>query len=193
VTGTVLVDGEDITELRPHGTAITIMRRRVGMLFPRPHPFPLSLFENVAYGVQFQGGDSRSELHRLIERCLYQVGLWAEVKDRLKQSSMLLSLGQQQRLCLARALAVGPEVLLLDEPCAILDLGERQMMENLIARLGLGLTVILVTSDPRQAERLAHFTGVFLSGRLIEYAPTYRLFTQAQDQRTRAFVADHFR
>ena len=192
MTGTVFLDGEDIMGIGQFGTAITLLRRRVGMLFQHPNTFPLSIFENVAYGVRSQEDCSRSELHHRVERGLHQVGLWNEVKDRLHQSALLLSLGEQQRLCLARALAVGPEVLLLDEPCAILDHSTTQMIEDLIARLGLHLTVILVTSNPRQAKRLAHFTGVFLSGRLVEYAPTHHLFTQAQDQRARAFVADHF-
>ena len=193
LAGTVLVNGEDITLLNPNGTAITRLRRRVGMLFQRPNPFPLSIFENVAYGIRSEGRQLQSELPTIVERSLQQVGLWGEVKHRLGQSALQLSLGQQQLLCLARALAVAPEVLLLDEPCAILDPAATRMMEDLIAQTGLGITVILMTSNPRQAQRLAHYSGVFLAGRLIECAPTHRLFTAPQDQRTRAIIADFSR
>ncbi|MGZ3583464.1 MAG: phosphate ABC transporter ATP-binding protein PstB [Ktedonobacterales bacterium] len=189
VTGRVLVAGEDIYA---PSTDVVRLRQRVGMVFQRPNPFPKSIFENVAYGLHVQGGHSRGQLHEIVEKPLRGAALWDEVKDRLNQSALSLSGGQQQRLCIARALAVEPEVLLMDEPCSALDPIATLKIEELIDQLKQRYTIAIVTHNLQQAGRVSQYTGFFLSGNLIEFAPTTQIFSRPQDKRTEDFITGRF-
>lgn len=165
------------------------LRRRVGMLFQRPNPFPLSLYDNVAYGPRVHGVTERRKLDSLVERSLRAVGLWEEVRGRLGASALGLSGGQQQRLCLARCLAVEPEVLLMDEPTSALDPASTARLEELIRTLKGNYTVVIVTHNLAQARRVADRTAFFLAGELIEAGETAQIFTDAADPRTRDYVS----
>ncbi len=189
VTGQVMFDGEDI--LQP-GTDVVRLRQRVGMVFQRPNPFPKSIFENVAYGLRVLGGYSPAQLREIVEKTLRGAALWDEVKDRLNQSALSLSGGQQQRLCIARALAVEPEVLLMDEPCSALDPIATLKIEELIDQLKQRYTIAIVTHNLQQAGRVSQYTGFFLSGNLIEFAPTTQIFARPQDKRTEDFITGRF-
>ncbi len=183
--GKVLLDGEDIRRLD-----LTMLRRRVGMVFQRPNPFPKSIFENVAFGPRVNSlPGSRAEI---VERCLREADLWNEVKDKIKAPASTLSGGQQQRLCIARALAVVPEVLLLDEPCSALDPNSTSRIEDLLVRLAPSCTLILVTHNIQQAARVAHRTGFFLNGQLLEEAPTQDLFQNPKHPQTAAYLKGSF-
>ncbi|HEX6817861.1 MAG TPA: phosphate ABC transporter ATP-binding protein PstB [Ktedonobacterales bacterium] len=189
VTGTAQLDGEDI-----YGSNMDVvgLRQRIGMVFQRPNPFPKSIFDNVAYGLRVQGGHSARAVSETVERSLRDAALWDEVKDRLHASALGLSGGQQQRLCIARALAVRPEVILMDEPASALDPIATLKIEELIQQLKQRYTIAIVTHNLQQAGRVSDYTGFFLSGSLIEFGPTNRLFSQPQDKRTEDFITGRF-
>ena len=187
LTGRVLLEGEDI-----HSMEVTALRRRVGMVFQRPNPFPKSIYENVAYGLRLGGRMSRGELNAAVEKSLRRAALWDEVKDQLHASALSISGGQQQRLCIARALAVEPEALLLDEPCSALDPISTAKIEDLISELKQVCTIVLVTHNMQQAARVAEFTGFFLLGKLIEFDKTEKIFTTPSDKRTEDYITGRF-
>jgi phosphate transport system ATP-binding protein len=189
LVGQVTLDGEDIYTRTTDPVAV---RRRVGMVFQRSNPFPSSIFDNVAYGLRLNRQLSRAELELKVEEALRAAGLWEEVKDRLGTTASMLSGGQQQRLCIARALAVEPEVLLFDEPASALDPTSTQRVEELVLELGRKLTVVIVTHNLQQASRVADRTAFFLLGRLVEYAPTVALFTNPHQEQTEAYVSGRF-
>jgi phosphate transport system ATP-binding protein len=187
-TGNILVDGQD---LHARGVDPVDLRRRVGMVFQRPNPFPtLSIFDNVAAGLKLNG--IRGNHAEVVERSLKQSALWDEVKDRLHQSALSLSGGQQQRLCIARALAIGPEVLLMDEPASALDPIATAKIEELINELRENLTIIIVTHNLQQAARVAGFTAFFYMGELIEHGETEQIFTNPRESRTEDYVTGKF-
>jgi phosphate transport system ATP-binding protein len=188
VTGEVVVDGENI--LAPNVDVVDI-RRRIGMVFQRPNPFPKSIFDNVAYGPRLQGL-RRAALQERVEKSLMAAALWDEVKDKLGQSGLALSGGQQQRLCIARALAVEPEVILMDEPCSALDPIATLKIEELIVELVKDYTIVIVTHNMQQAARVSQFTGFFLSGKLIEYATTTEIFEHPKRKETEDYISGRF-
>lgn len=168
------------------------LRRRVGMVFQKPNPFPKTIFENVAYGVRLHFKTTKSELEGLVEQCLRKAALWEEVKDRLHESAQGLSGGQQQRLCIARAIAVGPELLLMDEPCSALDPASSSRIEDLIYELSEQLTVVIVTHNLQQASRCSNRTVFFMDGQLIEEGETEQMFTAPTNKRTEDYVSGKF-
>jgi phosphate transport system ATP-binding protein len=186
VAGNILLDGENI--YAPH-VDLAELRQRVGMVFQKPNPFPQSVFDNLAFGPRVLGiaGD-RNELQEIVERSLRQAALWDEVKDLLKENALSLSLGQQQRLCIARVLAVHPEVILMDEPASALDPIATGKIEELIAALREEYTIIIVTHNMQQAARVSDFTGLFWLGELIEYSPTERMFTRPDNTITEDYI-----
>jgi phosphate transport system ATP-binding protein len=183
--GVILLDNDDI-----FGLDVVRLRRRVGMVFQRPNPFPKSIFENVAFGLRVNG--FKGSLAESVERSLRRAALWDEVKDKLHKSAYELSGGQQQRLCIARALAVEPEVLLLDEPCSALDPVTTAKIEELLFNLKEYCTMVIVTHNMQQAARSSDFTAFMLDGRVVEYQPTARLFTNPSDPRTEAYLTGRF-
>ena len=187
--GTVLLDGEDINRVSTDPVAV---RRRVGMVFQRSNPFPSSVFDNVAYGLRLHRQLTEARLELAIETALRSAALWDEVKDRLDAPASMLSGGQQQRLCIARALAVSPDVLLFDEPASALDPISTARVEELVLALGARMTVVIVTHNLQQASRVADRTAFFLHGRLVEYGPTLDVFTNPRDERTEAYVSGRF-
>jgi phosphate transport system ATP-binding protein len=189
LAGRIDLDGED---LYTPVTDVVALRRRVGMVFQRSNPFPSSIFDNVAYGLRLHLRLSEAQLERRVEESLRSAGLWDEVKDRLDAPAGSLSGGQQQRLCIARALAVEPEVLLFDEPASALDPVSTEHIEELVLQLGRRLTVVIVTHNLQQATRVADRTAFFFLGRLVEYASTFDLFTNPRDSRTEAYVSGRF-
>jgi phosphate transport system ATP-binding protein len=186
--GEALFEGENIYD---KSTDVVLLRQRIGMVFQRPNPFPKSIFDNVAYGLRVQG-QSKKRLPELVEQSLRGAALWDEVKDRLKTSALGLSGGQQQRLCIARALAVKPEVLLMDEPCSALDPIATLKIEELITELSQDYTIVIVTHNMQHAARVSHYTGFFLSGKLIEYAPTVDLFEHPKKKETEDYISGRF-
>ena len=186
--GEAILDGENIYEKK---TDVVLLRQRIGMVFQRPNPFPKSIFENVAYGLHVQG-HSRKAIEETVEQSLRDAALWDEVKDRLKSSALSLSGGQQQRLCIARALAVKPDVLLMDEPASALDPIATLKIEELINDLVERYTIVIVTHNMQQAARISQFTGFFLSGRLIEHSPTVDLFEHPRQQETENYISGRF-
>ncbi len=190
VTGTVRLDGHDIYA---SGVDVVGLRRRVGMVFQRSNPFPKSIFDNVAYGIRINGlASSRSDLHDRVEQSLQRAALWEEVKDRLHDSALALSGGQQQRLCIARALAVEPEVLLMDEPASALDPIATQRIEELIYELKRAYTIVIVTHNMQQAARVSDMTAFFWLGKLIEVGRTEALFTNPREKLTDDYVTGRF-
>ena len=189
VSGRILLDGQDIRDsLLP----IVTLRKRVGMVFQRPNPFPLSVFENVAFGVHVHALAKGLQVAEIVERSLQAVGLWEALKDRLRYSALRLSLEEQQRLCIARLVAVQPEVLLMDEPCSALDPIATSKVEELMNALKASYTVVIVTHNMQQAARVSDFTGFMLLGELVEFGPTNRLFTNPSDSRTEAYLTGRF-
>ncbi len=186
--GEAIMDGINIYA---RSTDVVGLRQRVGMVFQRPNPFPKSIYDNIAYGLQIQG-KSRSFIEEQVEKSLRGAAIWDEVKDRLKQSALGLSGGQQQRLCIARALAVQPEVLLMDEPCSALDPIATLKIEELITQLTEEYTIVIVTHNMQQAARVSQYTGFFLSGKLIEYAPTVDLFKHPKRKETEDYISGRF-
>ena len=173
-------------------TDIVDLRRRVGMVFQKPNPFPKSIYDNVAFGPRLHRRLGRPELDDIVERALRGAALWDEVADRLKDSGLSLSGGQQQRLCIARAIAVGPEVLLMDEPCSALDPKSTARIEELIARLREAYTIVIVTHNMQQAARVSDVTGFFCEGRLVESGATTDLFTNPRDPQTEEYITGRF-
>lgn len=186
--GEALLDGENIYARH---TDVVLLRQRIGMVFQRPNPFPKSIFENIAYGLRVQG-KSNKQVEEAVEQSLRGAALWDEVKDRLKTSALGLSGGQQQRLCIARALAVRPEVLLMDEPCSALDPIATLKIEELITELVKDYTIVIVTHNMQQAARVSQFTGFFLSGKLIEHAKTVDLFERPREKQTEDYISGRF-
>jgi phosphate transport system ATP-binding protein len=189
LSGQVLVAGEDI--YRP-GINLTKLRKRVGMVFQRPNPFPLSIYENVVYGPKVHGRPKREELQEIRERSLQAVHLWDEVKDRLHVSALELTEEQQQRLCIARLLAVEPEILLMDEPCSALDPLATLRIEELMKELKKDYSIIIVTHNMQQAARVSDDTGFMLLGELIEFGPTQKIFTRPDDGRTEDYISGKY-
>jgi len=188
-TGELLLDGEEIYGRR---TDLMDLRRRVGMVFQKSNPFPKSIFENVVFGPRVAGERNRARLHEITERCLRRAALWDEVKDRLNESALKLSGGQQQRLCIARALATDPEVLLLDEPASALDPASTARIEDLIFELKRDYTIVIVTHNMQQAARVADMTAFFFQGHLIEVGPTDQIYTKPREKQTEDYITGRF-
>ncbi len=189
IEGEVLLDGENIYDSR---VDTTLLRKKIGMVFQQPNPFPMSIYDNVAYGPRIHGIKNKSELDDIVEKSLKGAALWEEVSGRLKKSALGLSGGQQQRLCIARALAVEPEVLLMDEPTSALDPISTLKIEDLMDELKEKYTVAIVTHNMQQATRIADHTAFFLVGEVVEYAPTTELFTAPKDSRTEDYITGRF-
>jgi phosphate transport system ATP-binding protein len=190
VTGEILIDGGNIYD---PALDVVELRARVGMVFQKPNPFPKSIFENVAYGPRIHGfSRSKTELAEIVEASLRRAGLWEEVKDRLNDSGTGLSGGQQQRLCIARAIAVSPEVILMDEPCSALDPIATARIEELIDELKNNFTIIIVTHSMQQAARVSQMTAFFHLGNLVETGPTEQVFTNPRDKRTQDYITGRF-
>ncbi len=189
VEGEVLLDGSDIYG---PGTDVVDLRRRVGMVFQKSNPFPKSIFDNVAYGLRINGLCPRSEIPERVEKALRRSALWDEVKDRLDTSALGLSGGQQQRLCIARALAVEPEVLLMDEPCSALDPIATTKVEELIHELKVDFTIVIVTHNMQQAARVSESTAFFMLGRLVEHDRTEKIFTNPGQKITEDYITGRF-
>jgi phosphate transport system ATP-binding protein len=187
--GAIRLDGNDIYAA---GMDVVELRQRVGMVFQRSNPFPKSIYDNVAYGPRINGAAKRSDLDDAVESSLRRAALWDEVKDRLRQSALGLSGGQQQRLCIARALANQPEVLLLDEPCSALDPIATQKIEELLYELKSELTIVIVTHNLQQAARVSDRTAFFFLGRLVEMDSTQTMFTSPREERTEAYITGRF-
>ncbi len=187
--GRILVHGEDIYD---SFTDVVELRKRVGMVFQQPNPFPKSIYENVAYGPRIHGLKNRRQLDEIVERSLKGGALWEEVKDRLHEPALSLSGGQQQRLCIARVLAVQPRILLMDEPTSAIDPIATQRIEDLIRELCVDYTIIIVTHNMQQAARISDHTGFFFQGRMIEWGETAQIFTNPRDQRTEDYVTGRF-
>jgi len=186
ITGEAVIDNHNIYA---NGVDVVSLRRKVGMVFQRPNPFPKSIYENVAYGPKLQGLRSKADLDIIVENSLRQAALWEEVKDRLHVSGFDLSGGQQQRLCIARSLAVGPEILLMDEPASALDPAATAKIEELMLTLKRTLTVIVVTHNMQQAARVSDRTAFLLGGELVEFDATRKIFTTPQDKRTDDYIS----
>ena len=187
MTGKILLDGEDIGDMD-----VTSLRRKVGMVFQRPNPFPKSIFDNIAYGPRINGMVQGKNLPELVEKSLRRAALWDEAKDKLQESAFALSGGQQQRLCIARALAVDPEILLLDEPCSALDPIATSKIEDLLFKLKEQCTIVIVTHNMQQAARVADTTGFFLMGKLIEHDKTDVIFKNPARQETEDYITGRF-
>ena len=189
IDGKVLLDGEDIYE---PGVDTTILRKKVGMVFQQPNPFPMSIYENIAYGPRVHGIRDKKRLDQIVEESLRGAAIFDEVKDRLKKSAMGLSGGQQQRICIARALAVQPEVLLMDEPTSALDPISTSKIEDLMEDLKKKYTVIVVTHNMQQATRVSDQTAFFLVGEMVEFGDTKQIFSYPQDNRTEDYITGRF-
>ena len=189
VEGKVYLDGADIYDKK---CDVNLLRKRVGMVFQKPNPFPMSIFDNVAYGPRTHSRVNRAKLEEIVEKSLRGAALWDEVKDRLKKSALGLSGGQQQRLCIARALAVEPEVLLMDEPTSALDPISTSRIEELATELKKRYTIVMVTHNMQQAARISDHTAFFLLGQMVEFAPTELLFSMPSDRRTEDYITGRF-
>jgi phosphate transport system ATP-binding protein len=189
VTGLIRYQGMDI--FGP-GVDVIDVRRKIGMVFQKPNPFPKSIYENVIYGMRIQGVNDKAALDAVVEESLKKAALWEEVKDRLQQSAFGLSGGQQQRLCIARALAVSPQVLLLDEPCSALDPISTSKIEELIQELKKNYTIVIVTHNMQQAARVSDFTAYMYMGNLIEYGETKLIFTNPRKKETEDYITGRF-
>lgn len=189
IEGKVYLDGKDIYA---SGTDVTQLRKRVGMVFQQPNPFPMSIYDNIAYGPRVHGVKDADRLDEIVENSLRGAVIWDEVKDRLQKSALRLSGGQQQRLCIARALAVEPEVLLMDEPTSALDPASTMKVEELMSELKRRYTVVVVTHNMQQAARVSDDTAFFLAGEVVEFDTARNIFARARDRRTRDYIAGKF-
>ena len=189
ITGDVKLDGEDIYDSR---VDTTVLRKKVGMVFQQPNPFPMSIYDNVAYGPRIHGIKNKKELDKIVKESLEAAALYEEVKDRLNTSALGLSGGQQQRLCIARALAVQPEVILLDEPTSALDPISTLKIEELLLELKKKYTIAIVTHNMQQASRIADYTAFFLVGEMVEYGETKDVFSMPKDKRTEDYITGRF-
>mgnify|MGYP001851945213 FL=1 len=188
ITGDITLDGEDI-----YGNMdVNLLRKRVGMVFQKPNPFPMSIYDNIAYGPRTHGIRSKSKLDDIVEKSLRDAAIWDEVKDRLKKSALGMSGGQQQRLCIARALAVQPEVLLMDEPTSALDPISTTKIEDLAVKLKNDYTIIMVTHNMQQAARISDKTAFFLLGEVVEFGETHQIFSMPKDKRTEDYITGRF-
>ena len=188
ITGKVLLDGEDIY----CDLDINKLRKKVGMVFQKPNPFPMSIYDNIAFGPRTHGIHAKTELDEIVERSLKQAAIWDEVKDRLSKSAMGLSGGQQQRLCIARALAIEPDVLLMDEPTSALDPISTSKIEDLVIELKKKYSIVMVTHNMQQAVRISDKTAFFLMGEVVEFNKTSQLFSLPQDERTENYITGRF-
>ena len=189
ITGKVSIDGEDIYDPR---TDVTLLRKRAGMVFQKPNPFPMSIYDDIAYGPRVHGVRNKRQLDEVVEKSLRGAALWDEVKDRLKSSALGMSGGQQQRLCIARALAVEPDILLMDEPTSALDPISTLKVEDLMQELKKSYTVVIVTHNMQQAGRIADKTAFFLMGELVEFDDTVTMFNTPRDKRTEDYITGRF-
>ncbi len=189
IDGKICLDGEDIYDKKMD---VNRLRKRVGMVFQKPNPFPMSIYDNIAYGPRTHGIRSKAKLDVIVEKSLRQAAIWDEVKDRLKKSALGISGGQQQRLCLARALAVEPEVLLMDEPTSALDPISTSKIEDLAMELKNDYTIVIVTHNMQQAARIADKTAFFLLGQMVEYGNTEKMFSMPEDPRTEDYITGRF-
>jgi phosphate transport system ATP-binding protein len=189
VEGKIILGGENIYDPQ---VDVNVLRRRIGMVFQKPNPFPKSVYDNVAYGLKLIGGYTKAQIDETVEHCLKQAALWDEVKDRLQANALGLSGGQQQRLCIARALATSPEILLMDEPCSALDPISTQRIEDLIDQLKGQYTFMIVTHNMQQAARVSDRTAFMMQGRLIEYNSTGMVFTKPEQQLTEDYILGRF-
>jgi phosphate transport system ATP-binding protein len=187
--GSVLLDGEDIYSPK---LDVVDLRMKIGMVFQKPNPFPKSIFDNVAYGLRIHGINDKEVLQERVEHSLKEAALWEEVKDKLEMSAMGLSGGQQQRLCIARTIAVEPEVILMDEPCSALDPISTTKIEDLIHKLKRDFTIIIVTHNMQQATRVSKYTAFFLHGEIVERGLTEKIFIEPEDQRTEDYITGRF-
>lgn len=189
VTGEVNYHGEDIYN---SGMDVTMLRKNIGMVFQKPNPFPMSIFDNIAYGPRLHGLRNKAALSELVERSLRGAALWEEVKDRLKKNALSLSGGQQQRLCIARAISVSPDVILMDEPTSALDPASTIKVESLMEELKKEYTVVIVTHNMQQAARISNKTAFFLNGELVEFGQTDGIFSSPSDKRTEDYISGRF-
>ncbi len=189
ITGKILLDGEDIYDPR---IDVTLLRKKAGMVFQKPNPFPMSIYDNIAYGPRIHGIKKKQQLNEIVEKSLRGAALWDEVKDRLKKSALGISGGQQQRLCIARALAVEPDILLMDEPTSALDPISTLKIEDLMLNLKEHYTVVIVTHNMQQAARIADKTAFFLMGEVVEYSKTLTMFSSPKDKRTEQYITGRF-
>ncbi len=189
VEGKIVIDGQDIYQ---NNIDVVSLRRKVGMVFQKSNPFPKSIFENVAFGPRIHGLGNRSGLYEIVEKSLVRAGLWSEVKDRLNTSALGLSGGQQQRLCIARALAVDPEILLMDEPASALDPRATARIEDLIGELRSDYTIVIVTHNMQQAARVSDYTAFFYEGALVEFNATKQIFTMPKEKKTEDYITGRF-
>jgi len=189
ITGVVALDGENIYDPR---VDVTMLRKKVGMVFQKPNPFPMSIYDNIAYGPRVHGVRSRGELDGIVEESLKGAALWGEVRDRLRKNALSLSGGQQQRMCIARAIAVSPEVILMDEPTSALDPISTTKIEDLMSELKKSFTVVIVTHNMQQAVRISDRTAFFLLGDMVEYNETDAIFGMPKDKRTEDYITGRF-
>lgn len=189
ITGEVLLDGENIYS---KATDVNELRKNVGMVFQKPNPFPMSIYDNIAFGPRTHGVKKKKELDEIVESSLRAAAIWDETKDRLKKSALGLSGGQQQRLCIARALAVEPQVILMDEPTSALDPISTAKIEELIARLKEKYTIVIVTHNMQQAARVSDKTAFFLLGEVVEYSDTKKMFSDPENEKTKAYISGRF-
>lgn len=189
IEGDILLDGEDIYK---GNLDVNLLRKRVGMVFQRPNPFPMSIYDNIAYGPRTHGIKSKAKLDEIVEKSLRSAAIWDEVKDNLKKNALRVSGGQQQRICIARALAVEPEVLLMDEPTSALDPISTAKIEDLVQELKKDYTIVMVTHNMQQATRVSDYTAFLLSGELIEFGKTNDIFTIPKDKRTEDYITGRF-
>ena len=187
ITGDIKLDGENIYNIEP-----VALRKRVGMVFQSPNPFPMSIYDNITFGPKTHGIKKKSELDEIVEKALKQAAIWDDLKDRLKKSALGLSGGQQQRLCIARAIAVSPEVLLMDEPTSALDPISTNKIEELVVELKSKYTIVMVTHNMQQAARISDKTGFFLMGELLEYDDTFNIFSNPKNKKTEDYITGRF-
>ncbi len=189
ITGDVLLDGKSIYS---HDTDVNELRKKVGMVFQKPNPFPMSIYDNIAFGPRTHGIHKKSKVDEIVEKSLKAAAIWDETKDRLKKSALGLSGGQQQRLCIARALAVEPQVILMDEPTSALDPISTSKIEQLIDSLKKKYTIVIVTHNMQQAARVSDKTAFFLLGEIVEFADTEKIFSSPQNEKTKAYISGRF-